>query len=877
MTSDFRCSSRGVSALVLAVAAFLLIVLVAGCGSGSGKVAVGLSPSAAQALDQGQSVTITAAVAHDPNHEGVSWALTSGPGALINTSTTSATYSANGATGSAVVTATSIKDKAKTASLGITVTAMPAITMTSLPADTEGTAYSQAVTMTGGAGTSTFSISAGSLPAGLTLSSTGTISGTPTGPNQTSNFTVKVTDASTVAPQSATQALSIAINLPAPPVISPTTLPGGNEGTPYSQTLTGSSGLAPYSWTVSSGTLPAGLGLTTSSGTTATISGTPTTQQSNVAFTMQVTDSSNPAQHGTQAYTVTIGAPLPLSVTTTSAQLPAGSENAAYTATNLAATGGVAPYTWSVVSPGTGALPTGMALSSSGQLSGTPTVSGTFPFTAEVTDSTNTSATANLSITIAAVSTGCGNGSESNMKGQYAFSLIGYNSIGFLGAVGSFTADGSGNITAGTVDANGSGTNGLGYQTGSVTANGSSYSLGSDNRGCATIVTPFYTFTTHFALDSATTPPTIGTIQEWESGSTPYIASGQIFQQSSQSSVPDGVWVYWQTGVYGAPTGSRLTVAGTKTASGGNITAGEYDSNFEGTVHNYSGITGSYTTPDSTTGRFTTATTLNGVTLNRVAYQISGTQQIEITSEPITTADSILVGYVQLQSGALTLSGYLVYYGSGMEISGAGSFVQVARINATSSGYTGNVYEDDAGTWATPTPSTPTCSYSIDSYGRVATSGSSCGTYYASSTWSYPPVFYLTGPNTGFLFGTDTGSLLGQIAPQSTTSLPTATYYLGIQEVVNQGVQTATGFIQTNSSGAINGTTDETSVGAEQQANQTLTDTLTVNSDGTFSSAQNGGKVYGIIVSDSQAITVNKQGHSFPTIMVISTGATSDK
>ncbi|HUN64275.1 MAG TPA: putative Ig domain-containing protein [Candidatus Sulfotelmatobacter sp.] len=777
-----------------------------------------------------------------------------------------------------VTDASTVAPQSATQALSITINlpTPPSITTTSLPAGVEGTGYNQTIATTGGLAPLTFSTTTGSLPPGLTLSGAGAITGTPSGPNGTSNFTVKVTDSSNPV-QTATQALSIQINLPAPPVISPTTLPGGNQGTPYSQTLTGSSGLAPYSWTVSSGALPAGLGLTTSSGTTATISGTPTTQQSNVAFTIQVTDSSNPSQHGTQAYTVTIGAPLPLSVTTTSSQLPGGTENVAYTATNLTATGGIAPYTWSVVSPGTGALPTGMSLSSAGQLSGTPTVSGTFPFTAQVTDSTNATATANLSITITAPSAGCGSGSESNMKGQYAFSLIGYNSIGFLGAVGSFTADGSGNITAGTIDANGSGTGGLGYQTGSVTANGSFYSLGSDNRGCATIVTPFYTFTTHFSFDSAT-PPTIGTIQEWESGSTPYIASGQIFKQNFPTTVPNGVWVYSQTGVYsaqGTGTEDRLTVAGTKTVSSGTITAGEYDSNVQGVVVNSTGITGTETTPNSTTGRFTAATTLDNVTLNRVVYLISNTQEIEITSDPMSTTDEILVGYVQLQSGALTLSGYLVYYGSGMEISGAGSFVQIARIKVANSGYTGSVYEDDAGTWATPTPSTPTCTYAIDSYGRVATSGASCGTFYASSTWSYPPVFYLTGTNTGFLLGTDPGSLLGQIAPQSATSLTTNTYYLGIQEVVNQGVQTATGFIQTNPSGAINGTVDETSIGSPEQANQILTDTLTVNSDGTFTSAQNGGKVYGIILSDSQAVTVNKQGHSYPTIMVISTGPAS--
>jgi len=58
------------------------------------------------------------------------------------------TYSANGAAGTAVITATSVSDTAKTATLTITVAVAPAITTTTLPAGVEGTAYSQAIAKT---------------------------------------------------------------------------------------------------------------------------------------------------------------------------------------------------------------------------------------------------------------------------------------------------------------------------------------------------------------------------------------------------------------------------------------------------------------------------------------------------------------------------------------------------------------------------------------------------------------------------------------------------------------------------------------------------------------------------------------------------------
>ena len=79
--------------------------------------------------------------------------------------------------------------------LSITIVSAPAdlvITTTTLPGGTVGTAYSQTLAATGGITPYSWSISSGTLPAGLSIgSSTGLISGTPTTPG-TSNFTVRV-------------------------------------------------------------------------------------------------------------------------------------------------------------------------------------------------------------------------------------------------------------------------------------------------------------------------------------------------------------------------------------------------------------------------------------------------------------------------------------------------------------------------------------------------------------------------------------------------------------------------------------------------------------------------------------------------------------
>ncbi|MFI5117316.1 MAG: beta strand repeat-containing protein, partial [Terriglobales bacterium] len=92
----------------------------------------------------------------------------------------------------------------------------------------------------------------------------------------------------------------------------------------------------------------------------------------------------------------------PLNITTTS--LPSGTLAFQYSAT-VGASGGVPPYTWSVT---VGNLPPGLNLDpASGLISGTPTMTGTYPFTVQVSDSQSPPATASapLSITVNATLT----------------------------------------------------------------------------------------------------------------------------------------------------------------------------------------------------------------------------------------------------------------------------------------------------------------------------------------------------------------------------------------------------------------------------------------------------------------------------------------
>ena len=250
------------------------------------------------------------------------------------------------------------------------VIAVPAIALapTTLPSGRQNVAYSRTITSSGGTAPYTYAVTAGALPAGLTLSTGGTLAGTPT-VNGSFTFTVTSTD-SQGYPGSRAYTLVIAVPAIA---VAPNTLPSGRQNVAYSQTLTASGGTAPYGWAVTAGALPAGLSLSGAG----VLSGTPTV---NGSFTFTATATDSQGYPGSRAYTLVIAVPT-IAVTPTS--LPTGRQNTAYSQA-LAASGGTAPYGWAVTA---GALPAGLALSSAGVLSGTPTANGSFTFTATATDS----------------------------------------------------------------------------------------------------------------------------------------------------------------------------------------------------------------------------------------------------------------------------------------------------------------------------------------------------------------------------------------------------------------------------------------------------------------------------------------------------------
>jgi hypothetical protein len=274
-----------------------------------------------------------------------------------------------------------------------------------------GVAYSQTVTSTGGQGAKTFSISAGALPAGLSMSAAGAISGTPAGPAGTSSFTVSVTDSATT-PATDTQALSI--DIVEPLMITTAALVGTSVGNDYDASVDATGGTAPYTFSVSSGELPAGINLTADGVLAGTVVAAATTEN----FTVLVEDSSSPAFSATREYTVRVTLAL---VTTALADAQGG---VAYSDA-LRARGGLPPLTWELLS---GSLPPGLAMSPDGVVSGTPDPAcgdTTATLQAQVTDSdvpAQSAVRAGIDLLVAAVALAFANDAPPNGRLDAAYS-----------------------------------------------------------------------------------------------------------------------------------------------------------------------------------------------------------------------------------------------------------------------------------------------------------------------------------------------------------------------------------------------------------------------------------------------------------------------
>ena len=237
-----------------------------------------------------------------------------------------------------------------------------------------GAPYSVSISGQGSTGISSWTVSAGQLPPGLSLTvsplnvNLAFVSGTPSQVG-TYSFTVQAQDYS--VPQTATMNITIAVDSHL--ALSKSSLKNGGQNQPYSDSFSVANGTPPFRWSVT-GSFPSGLTVDPVSGA---VSGTPAVF-GGFAYSVSVSDSSSPVQSDSAQGSLNIAQQLQVVGTPSNAFI-----GLAYNQP-LIALGGSYPYTWTVAS---GALPPGLSLFSYGSISGTPTLLGSYSFVLRVTDS----------------------------------------------------------------------------------------------------------------------------------------------------------------------------------------------------------------------------------------------------------------------------------------------------------------------------------------------------------------------------------------------------------------------------------------------------------------------------------------------------------
>lgn len=624
------------------------------------------------------------------------------------------------------------------------------VTTTSLSQGQTAVAYSATLSATGGTEPYSWSVKSGSLPAGLSLSTAGAISGTPTAAGA-SSFVAQVTDSNSTTASSGDLAIAISGGAL---TITATTAPTGKVGTAYNFQLAAAGGVPPYTWAVADGsTMPAGLSLSNAG----IVSGTPT-QAGTFSPSIAVTD---------ETATNTLSAPVSFTINPNGTPLPDGgyafqfngttpnSNAVAISGSFLVAQGAVGIGVYSknelnqapVLDQAFTGGSVSIASNGLGQLvldlpDGNVTFAIAVPASAtkanndsdiriiEFDDTTGSGTRGSGVLKTSSV----GSVAPANLKGGYAFGFRGYDTHSQpVAVVGSFQADGNGNITSGSVDLN---DNGAVSNSTSLTGTCTPSSLGgliTFKIGSATLNFDYYQVSpTELLVASADTTTT-----------TIPMVSGTVLQQTGPFTNASftGANVLEMTGsaIQGPTTYIPDVTLGLLTSDGaGNVNA-SYDE-FKASLTAQQTYTGTYTV-DATTGR--TPITVGSAT-QTVLYLVSNTKAFAFGADTSTSS-----GIGEAQTGAPFTNASL----KGDYLGGTIPWPDLQVVSLAAPDGAGNIQftSNSSGSKGLQSNVTTSGTYSVDATGRAVVTVSGDTT---------PRILYVVSPTKTVLLSGDTGGYL---------------------------------------------------------------------------------------------------------------------
>jgi hypothetical protein len=869
---------------------FAVAIILAGCGGGMQQpllVTMGVTSAAVQ---PGTTAQIVATVSNDSSNKGINWTVTcpTAPcGSVAPTNTASGaptTYTAPAIPPAGdltvTITATAAADGTTAVSAnfkvpGITVNVPPpSVTMLQVNATAQITATVTGDTAAKGVAwtVSCATAACGSVTPTSTLSGVATTYKAPAA--AAGNLTVTITAASVTnsAATGSTTVTITGITISIAPPSATVNSAGTQSFTPTVNNDSSSGGVTwslqitrlvcnPFTHTCHNVTFICTVGCGGFSATT-TASGVATTYTAPVrppigtlaAVATSVTNAGAKATARISILGISISVAPPSASIAVNATQPLTA-----TVTNDGANGGAgAGVTWTLkqkgvaCSPGCGTIsPTSSASGVAVTFTAPPTVPAYPLLTITATSVTDTTKSASVAITITTTSgaaCGAGSGSESLLKGQYTFRLQGFLPGGFVASVGSFTADGTGKITGGELDAASSGAQ-------PIDTTKSSYWVGPDHRGCLTVGGNSYY---RFALGgiNSSNIATAGHIIEFDDTTgTGLRVAGTLKLQDATSFAASKFKGNYVIGLVGGnASGSRSAVAGTFTSDGiSAITASNLDFDDAGTITSNiaSAPGGSFTCCDAD-GRGTLQLTGGSVTISLVLYMINSSDIFFESTDGIFSGEGIGVPTGTTFTQA-SLTGAAVFRKTA-QLS-TGPIVDVAL--ASSNGTGGIDITDNTNNAGTFSSGTTHFTYTVASNGRVTLMGG-----------TKPPVLYLYGQNAGFLVGTDTNVEFGVIESQATgpfnAALLSGAYTLGTENPSAITVSLESGVATPDGAGNVAGTSDQSnSAGLAQNQSLALSYSVSPNGTGTF-----GTGTTAILISGSKLVVINNTSAT-PTITVV--------
>ena len=497
-------------------------------------------------------------------------------------------------------------------------------------------------------------------------------------------------------------------------------------------------------------------------------------------------------------------------------------------------------------------------------------------------------------LTSAACSTACGTPSAPSapaaanhntaLKGNYAFTLTGINGNGAVSsisaAVGTFNADGAGNLTSGELDTNGVGS-GAALNAQAFTG---TYTIGADNRGVMTWNLPGGAAKFAFAM---TADGNARFIEFDASAGSGTIGSGTIESADANAFNTVSVTGDYAFGVAGLDnSNNRAAIIGRFASNGtGTLTNAAGDLNAYGTSYALSFTGASYNVSDTKTGRGTMnlAFTFGGASanLNFVFYIVNAKRLLAMERDTVTSATPLLNGVVvrqQTPSGGFTnasLNGNMVIHLTGLSSCGSGATgVPKAVAGLITAGGSGalNLDFDENYCHAPNTVTGLSGTYSVASNGRTT-----------MTLGGNALVAYLTNTNQAFLFVSDGNVLFGAGEPQTagpfTNSAVKGTYAGSATNPVSFGAAVFSGEFTADGASATGNISGREDVGAASGSvsNEAFNATYSVSSSptngrGTMAvSSGVGGNIVLYVISPTKFVALS-QNDPNPAILVFEQG-----